>query len=341
MVEWLRKLWVRRKAVSTIIAGIIILTLFLSALTAMVLVSQQYDLYQGTADKMSQKNVDALSENMTALYPGMTQVDCGSCTLSQYDLFMSNLGGVGIQIAEIYIDSTLGGTTGCTIQNSNATGPCVLKPSQTPAAFVFNTNDAYLNAGEFNHTVRFWLPFTLPDQGLQGPSTPATTIWIATTRGRVFTFLWPFAANPLAIPGFTPNIIRGDTKIAYVGSTYNSKDASTNSLDCHKEGYQPAGSGLPGPGAPYPSTFYFVNPWVVHDLLQKASKGNGADRITDLYAFLNNTTGKTLKLVSGSVILQSATSGPNAKEYFIGGTYLVNVTQPTPQLRPGLRALRP
>ena len=212
----MRKLWFRRKAVSTIIGGIIILTVFLSALTAMVVISQQYDAYQNISGKMSQKDIDRLSENVTALYPGLALVSSGTCTLCQYDLFLSNLGGVGAQIVEIYINSTLG-SAGCTVQNVNVKGACILHPSQTASNFVFNVNDGYLNAGEFNHTVRFWLPFLLPNPGV-GAAIPANTIWFGTTRGRVFTFQWPFPANPLALPGFSPNIIRGDTKIAYVGS---------------------------------------------------------------------------------------------------------------------------
>ena len=67
------RLWIvrfrRRSAVSTMIGGIIVLTLFLTALGAMVLVSQQYDTYQQTVNFMSQKDIDRFSENLQVPYP--------------------------------------------------------------------------------------------------------------------------------------------------------------------------------------------------------------------------------------------------------------------------------
>jgi hypothetical protein len=342
------------------IGGIIVLALFLTALTAMVVVSQQYDTYQNTADKMSQKDIDRFSENLTAIYPGLRGPmdpylpplsDCVS-NMCQYDLFLSNLGGVAIQIAQIYINSTEYGApySGCDIPNSNVAGPCLFTGSQTVASYRFNTNDNYLNAGEFNHTVRIWLPSTvvLPNPG---PSNPANTIWIVTTRGRTFSFQWPFAANPVAVPGFTPNLIRGNTKVAYWSSTgsnkyyysqYESPDGVTppdtsNGGTCHMEGYQPIhGQYLPGPlpagttgrhGETLPSRFYFVNPWVIPDIVHKAAKSGNLDGLSFdqsifVYARLNNTSNNALTITAGNVILETAFSDSNMKVYFLGGYFI-------------------
>ena len=62
----------RRRAVSTIIGGLIILTLILTALGTMVFVSQQYDQYQQAVNQMAQYGDQAQSENLVADYPGLT-----------------------------------------------------------------------------------------------------------------------------------------------------------------------------------------------------------------------------------------------------------------------------
>ncbi len=147
---------------------------------------------------MSQKDIDRLSENVTALYPGLALVSSGTCTLCQYDLFLSNLGGVGAQIVEIYINSTLG-SAGCTVQNVNVKGACILHPSQTASNFVFNVNDGYLNAGEFNHTVRFWLPFLLPNPGV-GAATPPTRSGLEQLGGGSLRFSGPSQRTHLLYP---------------------------------------------------------------------------------------------------------------------------------------------
>ena len=65
----MRKLWIRRKAVSTMIGGVIVLGLFLTALIAVVFVSQQYDQYQTQANRMSQFDNQRLSEYLVFQSP--------------------------------------------------------------------------------------------------------------------------------------------------------------------------------------------------------------------------------------------------------------------------------
>ena len=48
----MRKLWIRKRAASTMIAGIIILTIFLTASVTMVIIGQQYDRFQATVSRM-------------------------------------------------------------------------------------------------------------------------------------------------------------------------------------------------------------------------------------------------------------------------------------------------
>lgn len=300
----------RRMAVSSVIGGIIVLTLFLGAFTAMVLVGQQYDAYQNIAYRMFQKDIDRFSENLTAVSPGVLQISPSGCTQCEYDMFVSNQGGVAVQIFELYVNSTVAGT-GCTYPPpATNIGPCVLTPSRSKANFAFNSNDAFVNAGEFNHTVRFWLPFSLPNPG---PATPANTLWLTTGRGRVFSFQWPMSANPLAVPGFVPNLVRGSTKLAWTGS--GGSPPVSNGAGCHAEGYETR----PGPGNP--DSLYFVNPWLDESVIFYSAKSNPTETIY-VYIRVNNTLGTQFRVNAGTIILETADAGANAKIYFAGGPYV-------------------
>ena len=64
----------RRRAVSTMIGGLIILSLLLTALGTMVFVSQQNDQYQQSVNKMAQYDSQRSSENLVFNSPGLTLV---------------------------------------------------------------------------------------------------------------------------------------------------------------------------------------------------------------------------------------------------------------------------
>jgi len=179
-----------RKGVSTMIGGIIVLTLFLTALTAMVLISQQYDTYQTTLDAMSQQNVDQLSENLGFPYPGLSDLTLvsgcgGSC--NQYNMTVSNLSGIGTQVARVYIT-----------QPDSAEYPLfILNPSSAAGSYTFSSHTSFINPGEATHQVLLYLPssVTLPSNYPE-----ANSISVVTTRGRVFSFQWPFPPAGVAAP---------------------------------------------------------------------------------------------------------------------------------------------
>ncbi len=154
----MRKLWFRRKAVSTLIGGMIVLALFLTALLSVVFVSQQYDQYQTQASKMSEFGIQRLSEYLVFNSPGLTPVTSnavvpgwGVCTSAQYNCYnmtVSNLGGVGVQIVRIYINST----------GSGCTSLCVLNPTSSITPYAFNQANQFVNRGETSHAVILALP---------------------------------------------------------------------------------------------------------------------------------------------------------------------------------------
>ncbi len=107
----MRKLLTNRKAVSSMIGGIIILTLFLSALSMMVFISQQYDTYQSTVESMNQKDIGAFSENLAVgkdAYPGLeflgnqTTIDQTTVNIISYGLFVSNSGNRHADCKNLY-----------------------------------------------------------------------------------------------------------------------------------------------------------------------------------------------------------------------------------------------
>jgi hypothetical protein len=192
-VHSMHKLKIRRRAVSTMIAGIIILVIFLSALVFMFVVSQQYDAYQTTAVAAQKQLADIYSENIIAVYPGVANgtgnpVGCGGGQqCSNYTLIVNNL-GISTRIVRIYLN-----TTRCTGNN------CVLDSSSAAAPNRFRASDGNVNQGESSHYVVFWLP--------SGTSLSTTCkVSIVTARGRVFSFLWPFPtifSSSAAGPGGT------------------------------------------------------------------------------------------------------------------------------------------
>jgi len=163
------------------IGGIIVLGLFLTALAAMVVVSQQYDSYQVTVNKMAQKDLERFSEKLQVLYPGVSfpgiPVSCaGSGSCNQFTITIKNLASVGTQIARIYINST---AYGC---NSL----CILDPASSARSSSFMYSDRFINPLEPNHPVTFWL-----DSSILFTNEVPNMISIVTTRGRVFSFQFP------------------------------------------------------------------------------------------------------------------------------------------------------
>jgi hypothetical protein len=180
----MRKLWFRRKGISTLLGGIIVLSLFLTALASMILISQQYDAYEQIAAKLYQADVQRFSENLAFNYPGITvpgtPVPCvGFTGCLQYTLNITNAANIGTQIARMYINSTL---TGCV-------PACILDPASSPTSSRFRSADRYVNPAETYHLVVFWLPNNkaISDEVLN-------TISVVTTRGNVFSLEFPIPA---------------------------------------------------------------------------------------------------------------------------------------------------
>jgi len=319
----------RRHAVSTIIGGLIALSLLLTALGTMVFVSQQYDQYQQAVKKIGQYDSQQPSENLVVNSPGLAILTSTSisgwgsgCTTTYncYNMSISNLGGVGVQIVRIYVNSTGPAGSGCSYSTSNPNPqPCILNPSSAIASYSFNQATAYINPGEINHPLIFALPLTpnavtLPDPN---PAVPQNTIMLVTSRGNVFSFQWPMQ---LQIFGQSQAAFStGIMKVAYqsISSGYDSKNepgpvaggsgGTVSSGYCHSEPLEnyPAASNyaekLTGiTGLASGTTLYFVNPWITEQILQ--SVVNSATQLY-IYVILINTGTIAYTPTAGSVDL--------------------------------------
>ena len=278
----------RRRAISTLIGGLIVLTLLLSALAMTVFVSQQFSQYQQIVNRMFQyRNRQQLSEELVVNSPGMVYnpswSGCGGCNM--YNMSLSNVGSVGIQIATIYINSTGSAGSGCSSPNPQ---PCILGPASTATSTsspAFSKANAFLNPGELYHFLLVWLPSSNPNIVLPSPTPafPENAITLITGRGNVFTFQWPF--QPQTFGQSQSAFSSGNMKVAYQG-TYDSKNepgvasasggtVPSNSGYCHNEnatsypaaaGYAEELTGISGvtdtDKQGHTGVLWFLNPWI-------------------------------------------------------------------------------
>jgi hypothetical protein len=262
------------------IGGIIILTLFLSALSVMVFISQQYDTYQSTVETMNRKDIDAFSENLVPVYPGLelegtsSSTTCAACYI--YNLTVSNYAAIGTQIARIYINSTdrrpyYPGESGTGVGCTNL---CTFNSADVPQPFHFQADTSFVNPSEYKHTVIFYTnsTYTLPTlSGTYG----LNSIALVTARGRMFSFEWPIPPTGVGTMSYLTTHIM---QVAYQGSgnpgfassnepgavAKGSGGSSTGGYYCHGESdvtEVPAGS--------Y-GTLWFVNPWVTLTIFNDA-----------------------------------------------------------------------
>jgi hypothetical protein len=282
----------------------IVLSLSLTALGAVVMLTQQYDLYEQTVNRMTQYRNQGWSEDLVAVNPGLAIVNstvsgwgsgCDGSGVNTYNCYvatMSNLGAVGVQITRIYINSTGLNGLGCSSPNPQ---PCILNPTSAIGSYAFNEANGYVNPDEVNHHVTLALPIgvALPDPN---PAFPQNTITIVTSRGNVFIFQWPLQAT---VFGQSQSAFSsGNMKVAYTG-TYDSKNEPLNGGTqangyCHTEATEaypaPAGyaeklTGITGYGDS--GVLQFVNPWITSTILE--NDVNGGSTYFYIYVVIVNT----------------------------------------------------
>jgi hypothetical protein len=312
----MRRFCKRRKGVSTMIGGIIILTLFLSALSVMVFISQQYDTYQSTVETMNRKDIDAFSENLSPVFPGLlndTAATSSYCIPNcySYDLLISNEAAIGTQVSRIYVNSTdprpyVSGQQGPSIGCTNL---CTFDSADVPQPFHFLASSAFVNPSEYQHRVIFYTnsTYTLPyASGIYG----LNSIALVTARGRMFSFQWPMPPTGV---GTTSYLATHILQVAYQGSgnpgfassnepgavAKGSGGSSAGGYYCHGESNVtsvPAGS--------Y-GTLWFVNPWVSLTIFNDAFPYTSSNHTSFFVSVsVTNNQQNAITLTSGNMWLQ-------------------------------------
>ncbi len=183
-----RRLVRAKKGMSTIFGALFFIILILMGFNLMLWNFIQLDAYNTINSSMTQRDQLALSENLVPINPGA--IGAGS---NSFNITANNVGGTSVSIARIYITN---------VYNANSTlcstGPCIAEPapSSTPYTIVNPNIQAGCAAqGSPNCLIKVsGLDITGCD-----PSKNVCSIFkvvLATTRGRLFSFLHPWPAPP-------------------------------------------------------------------------------------------------------------------------------------------------
>ena len=329
------------------IGSLIVLSLLLTALGMVVFVSQQFFQYQTTVNSMSQyrsqqQGLEKLVINSPGMIANVPWSGCTSCNM--YNMSLSNLGPVGIQVVRIYINSTGSAGSGCSSPNPQ---PCVLNPASAISNYAFNQAQAFIIPGELNHPLLLYLPntVTLPNPT---PAFPESTVALVTGRGNVFTFQWPF--QPQTFGQSQSAFSSGNIKVAYQG-TYDSKNepgpvasgsgGTTGTGYCHQEtaepypapsGYSEKLTGMSGAGVGDSGVLWFLNPWITQGVMNSANN----EGPTAVYIYVNViNAGNTAYNVAAATIDLTWAGSNHLDGWLLGVYYNGQFFATSPNIPPG------
>ncbi len=178
-----RKLARSKKGMSTIFAGLFMVILILMGFNLMLWNFIQLDAYNTVISGMNQRDQLAASENVVPVNPGATDFNS---PLNLFNITANNLGGTSVSIARIYITNiSPTGTTPTLCAGSNA--PCIVEAAPSSTSYSFTLGN--FQVGEINHKIQV--------KGLQINDGSGYKVVLASTRGRLFSFFFPW---PQAIP---------------------------------------------------------------------------------------------------------------------------------------------
>jgi len=208
-----------KKAMSTIFGGLFFIIILLMGFNLMVWGFAQYDSYNQALSKMSQNDQSAASENLVPANPGATNFN--SAGSGSFNITVNNLGGTSVRIARIYITNV--SPTGSSQCNSN---PCIVDPRPGAATCVGSTvcymTNGNIAVGEINHQIKV--------TGLLINDGSGYKVVLSSTRGRLYSFYYPWPASPTGGGGgtFVTNI--GPLSIYFDFKSFNfTQGAQTSS----------------------------------------------------------------------------------------------------------------
>src|SRR5260370_5807872 len=171
-----RRLARSKKGMSTIFGGLFFVIIILMGFNVMLWGFIQYDAYNHVITSMSQRDQQAVSENLVpvnATYPSGGPLN----------VIVNNLGGSSVSIAVIYV------------WNTNTTGqcrptPCIFNPPPQLSTYFTPGN---IPAGAVN--------FVIHVQRITVNDGNSYRISLATTRERLFSLYYPWRFDILLIKG--------------------------------------------------------------------------------------------------------------------------------------------
>jgi hypothetical protein len=204
-----------KKGMSTIFGGLFFIILILMGFNLMLWGFIQYDNYNSSLFKMNQNDQLAGSENLVPTNPGAQNF-----TSTSFNIPVNNLGGTTVSIARIYI-TNISPTNGpqCSNSSANSQGPCIVDAGTGTQNCAGNGNCYFTNgnvaAGVINQLIHV--------NGLSLADGNGYKVILSSTRGRLFSFFYPWPVTPQNIgnPGgnFITNI--GPLSIYFDYASFN------------------------------------------------------------------------------------------------------------------------
>jgi hypothetical protein len=171
-----RRLARSKKGMSTVFGGLFFVILILMAFNVMLWSFIQYNAYNQVVTSAGMRDQQARSENLVFNAPGASGFNGNS-----FNITVSNQGGVTVTIARIYVEN-LAPTNLAQCQGILA---CVINPP--PSSMYFTGGN--IAEGQLNHVITV--------RGITIGDGSGYQVVLSTTRGRQFSFYYPWPVNAL------------------------------------------------------------------------------------------------------------------------------------------------
>jgi hypothetical protein len=159
---------------STVFGGLFFVILILMAFNVMLWSFIQYNAYNQVVTSAGMRNQQAMSENLVFNAPGAS-----GFSGNNFNITVSNQGGVAVTLARIYV-SNLSPTNSAQCQGAAL---CTINPP--PSSMYFTGGN--IAEGQLNHVVTI--------HGITIGDGSGYQVVLATTRGRQFSFYYPWPVN--------------------------------------------------------------------------------------------------------------------------------------------------
>ncbi len=173
-----------KKGMSTIFGALFFIILILMGFNLMLWGFVQTDAYNTVNTRMNQRDQLALSENLVPVNPGAVGVGGG------FNITTNNVGGVAVSIARVYITNIYPvNSTQC------STGPCIAEPAPSSTPFTIANPNIPVGCVASGSPKCLIKVTGIDITGCLGQCSIYKVV-LASTRGRLFSFLYPWPAPP-------------------------------------------------------------------------------------------------------------------------------------------------